>query len=135
MVFRCCRVGLAVLAGFLLFLSGCAPKHVKQLGPFPIGLSYNNGSCQQNGSSGVIDVPSDQSVTYQGAIALNQFQLQFSSCPFESCPITSNNGAPANAGQPKPGTANNTYYYSSITINGQQCNGVQSMGVRIRGGP
>jgi hypothetical protein len=129
----CRRLTLAVVVAFLVLLMGCHhTSPVAQLGPLNINLSYNNGSCQQNGSSGVIDVYQNQSVTYQGATVLSQFQVQFATCPFSSCPVTSPNGAPVTPGQPNPGTAGNTYYYSSVMINNQPCNGVGAMGLRIK---
>ena len=135
MTLRYYRIALAVLSGFLLLLSGCGPKNVKQFGPAYVNLSYNGGNCTQNGGTGVVDLYQNQAVVYQGANTLSQFQVQFTTCPFSSCPVTSGNGAPVNIGQPNQGTIGNTYNYSSVTINNQQCNGVGSMGVRIRGGP
>ena len=127
----CRRLALAVVVAFLVFSLGCNHR-VKQLAPQTISLSYNNGNCTQNGGTAVVELDPTGSVTYQSATAVGQFQVQFTTCPFASCPITSSNGSPANAGQPKSGTAGNTYYYSSITIGNQPCNGLGAMGVRIR---
>jgi hypothetical protein len=131
---------LAVMASILAVLPGCHSNPTgQQQGPQYIMLTYNNGNCQQNGSSGVIDIWSSQSVIYQGASALNQFNIQFSgtSCPFaaSNCPVNSPNGNAINVGQPTGSAVNNTFYYSSITINNQTCNGVGSMGVRVKPGP
>src|SRR5579872_1249333 len=93
---------LALVAGLLIFVSNCrsTPSPPTALGPFYIMLTYNNGNCQQNGSTGMIDIPSDQNVIYQGATALTQFSVQFSICPFASgnCPVNSPNGSPMNVG-------------------------------------
>ena len=130
-----CRrlIVLAVVAGFLVFLPSC--KHnPTAVGPFYVMLTYNNGSCQQNGSSGVIDVPSNENVIFQGGAALTQFQIQFQSCPFAStaCPVNSPNGNSYNAGTPSSGAVGNTYNYTSMTINNQQCNMPGPMGMRIK---
>ena len=102
-------------------------------------LTYNNGNCQQNGSSGVIDVPTGQNVIYQGAAALSQFNIQFAggNCPFasSSCPVNSPNGTPINVGQANANAVGNTYYYSSMTIDNHQCTDGGAMGLRVKGGP
>jgi len=100
-------------------------------------LTYNNGNCQQNGSTGVIDVPSGQNVIYQGASALSQFNVGFSTCPFASgnCPVNSPNGTPMNVGQPTGSAVGNTYSYTGLTINNQTCTNGGQMGVRIKPGP
>ena len=129
---------LAVVAGLLVVLPGCHSSPTgQQQGPQYIMLTYNNGNCQQNGSSGVIDIWSSQSVIYQGASALTEFQIQFSSCPFAAanCPVNSPNGNAINVGQPTGSAVNNTYYYSSMMINNQQCTLAGPMGVRVRPGP
>ena len=127
-------LALAVLAAFLVGLTSC--QHVRAAQPVTqyISLSYNNGSCQQNGSSGVIDVVQNQTVVFKGATSVNQFQAQFTTCPFGSCPVSSPNGSPVNVGQPT-GTVNTTYNYSSMTINNQSCNNPGSMGLRVKSGP
>src|SRR5579863_3148138 len=95
---------LAVVAGLLLLLPGCHNKvPTGQQGPQYIMLTYNGGNCQQNGSTGVIDVWSSEPVIYQGASALNSFNIQFAgTCPYatENCPVSSPNGNPVNVGQP-----------------------------------
>ncbi len=126
---------LAAVAGLLIFLPGCKSTKPGGQGPQYVMLTYNNGNCQQNGSSGVIDVVPNQAVIYQGASALSQFQIQFSSCPFASCPVSSPNGNSVNVGQPNTGAAGNTYYYSGMTINNQQCNDIGPLGVRVWPGP
>ncbi len=131
----CCRwLGLAVVVTFLTSLAGCQHKP-NAVSPLYVNLSYNGGACQQNGSSGVIDVEVGQQVIYQGATAINQFEVQFATCPFSSCPVNSPNGSPVNAGAPIAGTTGNTYYYSGLTIGNQQCNQMGSMGLRIKPGP
>jgi len=127
-------LALAVLAAFLVGLTSC--QHVRAAQPVTqyISFSYNNGSCLQNGSSGVIDIVQNEPVVFKGTTSLNQFQAQFSSCPFSSCPVNSPNGSPVNVGQPT-GTVGTTYNYSSITINNQQCSGVGSMGLRVKSSP
>lgn len=128
---------LAVVTGLLVVLPGCHGPTGQQQGPQYIMLTYNGGNCQQNGSTGVIDLWSSENVIYQGASALNQFQVQFSTCPFASanCPVNSPNGSAVNVGQPSGSAVNNTYYYSSLTINNQNCTNSGALGVRIKGGP
>ena len=103
------------------------------MGPQYIMLTYNNGNCQQNGAA-VAEVDAQNAVIYQGAAAISQFNIQFQSCPFAStaCPVNSPNGSSINVGQPVPNAAGNYFGYTSVTIGGQQCNNVQSMGVRIK---
>ena len=127
-------LALAVLAASLVGLTSCQRTSAAQPATQTISLSYNNGSCQQNGSSGVIDIVQNQPVVFKGATSLNQFQAQFTTCPFSSCPVNSPNGSPVNVGQPT-GTVGTTYNYSSITINNQSCSGVGSMGLRVKSGP
>jgi hypothetical protein len=125
-------LALAVLAASLVGLTSCQRVTAAQPATQYVSLSYNGGSCQQNGSSGVIDISQSQPVVFQGATKLTQFQVQFTSCPLSSCPVNSPNGAAINAGQPT-GTVGTTYTYSSITINNQSCNsGVGSMGLRVK---
>lgn len=130
-------LALAVVTGLLILLPGCH-KPVGQQGPQYIMLTYNGGNCQQNGSTGVIDIWSNQAVIYQGASALNSFQIQFAGdCPFATgnCPVSSPNGNPINVGQPNGNAVNNTFYYSSMMINAQQCTDGGAMGLRVKGGP
>ena len=127
-------LALAVLAAFLVGLTSCQHVSAAQPAPQYISLSYNNGACQQNGSSGVIDIVQNQPVVFKGTTKLTQFQAQFTSCPFSSCPVNSPSGAAVNVGQPT-GTVGTTYNYSSITINNQSCSGVGSMGLRVKSTP
>jgi hypothetical protein len=125
-------LALAVLAASLVGLTSCQRTSAAQPATQYVSLSYNGGSCQQNGSSGVIDISQSQPVVFQGATKLTQFQVQFASCPLGSCPVNSPNGAAVNVGQPT-GTVGTTYNYSSITINNQSCNsGAGSMGLRVK---
>lgn len=125
-------LALAVLAASLVGLTSCQHVSAAQPATQYVSLSYNGGSCQQNGSSGVIEVSQSQPVVFQGATTLTQFQVQFTSCPLSSCPVNSPNGAAVNVGQPT-GTVGTTYNYSSITINNKSCNsGVGSMGLRVK---
>jgi hypothetical protein len=132
------RITLAVLVSLLVFLPACN-RHVpvKGEGPFYIMLVYNGGSCQQNGSMGTIDVPQDQPIIYQGATALSNFQIELQRCPFAAvnCPVNSPNGNSVNVGAPVPGSANTTFPYSAMTINGQACTDGAQMAIRVRGGP
>lgn len=129
-----CRrlVSMAVVAGFLVLLPGCHRETPTAVGPLYIMLTYNGGNCEQNGSTGVLDVYQNQSVIFQGASAVSQFQVQFDRCPFTSCPVNSPNGTPVNVGPPNANTAGNTYNYTSMTINNLQCNNPGPMGMRIR---
>lgn len=128
---------LAVVAGLLIFLADCRTPVRQQQEPFYIMLTYNNGSCQQNGSTGIIEIPSDQNVIYQGATALSQFSVQLPTCPFASgnCPVNSPNGNPMNVGQPTSNSKGNSYDYSGLMINNQQCTMGGPMGVRVKPGP
>ena len=129
---------LALVAGLFTFLASCrSTTPPTALGPFYIMLTYNNGNCQQNGSTGIIVIPSDQNVIYQGASALSQFSVQLPSCPFASgnCPVNSPNGSPMNVGQPTSNSKGNTYNYSGLMINNQQCTMGGPLGVRVKGGP
>src|SRR5512144_3138313 len=49
-------MALAVAAGFLVLLPSCHRGGPKGTGPQYIMLTYNNGTCQQNGGTGVVDV-------------------------------------------------------------------------------
>ena len=78
------------------------------------------------------------SPTQLGALGANpQFNVQFSSCPFASgkCPVNSPQGTSKNAGTPTAAAVNNTYYYSSVTVNNQSCNnGASTFGLHIKPG-
>ena len=127
-------LALALLVASLLALTGCQRVKANQ-NTQTISIKMNtDGTCQQNGSSGVIDINNTQPLIYQGAATLSQFQVQFSSCPFASCPVNSPTGAAVNVGVPT-GTVGTTYYLSAMTINNQQCKSVGSMGLRQKNGP
>jgi len=125
---------LALLVASLIGLTSCQRVSANQATQ-TVAISMNaDGTCTQNGSSGVIDLYKSQPVVYQGAATLQQFQVQFSTCPFGSCPVNSPSGAAVNVGAPS-GTVGTTYNLSSVTINNQTCKSVGSMGVRLKGGP
>ena len=129
-----CRrlIALAFVTGFLVFLPGCHRTPPTAAGPLTIALTIdNNGNCQQNGSTGAIDLAPGQSAIYQGASAVSQFQVQFTRCPFASCPVNSPNGASVNTGPPVPNAAGNTYLYSGMSINNRQCNNIGPLGLRV----
>jgi hypothetical protein len=94
-------------------------------------LTYANGNCEQNGSTGIIDVPKNQAVIFQGASVVSQFHIEFDRCPFASCPVDSPNGTPVNVGPPNANATGNTYHYTAMTINKMQCNDVGSLGMRV----
>ncbi|MGA2903678.1 MAG: hypothetical protein ABSD98_07595 [Candidatus Korobacteraceae bacterium] len=130
----CRRAALAVLAGFLLSLASCH-RATTQPEPLYIMLTFNAGTCQQNGSYGVIDVYQNQAVIYQNAAVLPEFQVRFAACPFASCPVNSPNGTSMNVGQPNSGTVGTTFNYTGMSINNQPCNDAEAMGVRIMPAP
>jgi hypothetical protein len=140
MTSRQVRFALPLLIAFLTILPGCQEHHpVGLVGPLTIKLANNNGQCTQNGSTGVIDVVEGQDITYELAVAgaNPQFDVQFSSCPFASakCPANSPQGTPQDVGTPTASAVNNTYYYSSVTVNNQACNnGASTFGLRIKPG-
>ena len=140
MTSRQVRFALPLLIAFLTILPGCQEHHpVGLVGPLTIKLANNNGQCTQNGSTGVIDVVEGQDITYELAVAgaNPQFDVQFSSCPFASakCPVNSPQGTPQDVGTPTASAVNNTYYYSSVTVNNQACNnGASTFGLRIKPG-
>ncbi|MGA2370269.1 MAG: hypothetical protein ACLP3R_24105 [Candidatus Korobacteraceae bacterium] len=131
MTSSCRRSALAVMAILLFFLPGChrAPK---DSGPLYIMLMFNAGACEQNGSSGVIDVYQDQTVIYQTAAELAEFQVRFAACPFASCPANSPHGTSVNMGQPNAGIVGTIFNYSGMTINNQSCNDAEAMGIHIK---
>ena len=130
-----CRSTIAVAAVIIgiVFLPGC---HSRQLTDQPqyIMLTFNGGSCQQNGSPGMIDVDKSRAVIYQGASLLRQFQVGFTTCPFVSgnCPVNSPNGDSMNVGKPNPGTAGSTFMYSSLSMDNQPCTNFAQMGLRVK---
>ena len=140
MTSRQVRFALPLLIAFLTILPGCQEhRPVGLVGPLTIKLANNNGQCTQNGSTGVIDVEEGQDVTYDLAVAgaNPQFDVQFSSCPFASakCPANSPQGTPQDVGTPTASAVNNTYYYSSVTVNTLPCNnGAGTFGLRIKPG-
>ncbi|HLI63993.1 MAG TPA: hypothetical protein VKV05_11370 [Terriglobales bacterium] len=127
-------VAVAILAVGLLLLSGCHRSPEKSPLVY-IMLTYNGGVCEQNGSSGIVDVSPNQAVVYQGAAPLSEFQVRFATCPFASCPVDSPYGTSENVGRPNPGTAGGTFQYSGLTMNNQPCQNAGVMGVRITSGP
>ena len=127
-------LALALLVASLICLTSCQRVSANQ-NTQTVAVAMNaDGTCTQNSSSGVIDLYKSQSVTYQGPSNSTQFQVQFSTCPFGSCPVSSPSGTAVNAGTPT-GTIGTTYNLSSMTINNTQCKTVGSMGVRLKGGP
>ena len=125
---------LAALAALLICFTSCQRVSANQNNQTITIAMNGDGTCTQNGSSGVIDVYKNQPVVYQGATALTEFQVGFSTCPFSSCPVSSPSGTAVNVGAPT-GTAGTTYNLSSMTINNQQCKSMGAMGVRIKNGP
>ena len=100
-----------------------------------ITLASNNGTCTQNGSTpSVIDISASQdTITYQTAVAVSQFQISFpGNCPFTSCPVTSPTGAAVTVQVNPNAVSNNPYMYSSVTLGNLQCNNPQQLGVRVR---
>ena len=140
MTSRQVRFALPLLIAFLTILPGCQENHpVGLVGSLTIKLANNNGQCTQNGSTGVIDVEEGQDVTYELAVAgaNPQFDVQFSSCPFASakCPVNSPQGTPHDVGTSTAASVNNTYYYSSVTVNTLPCNnGAGTFGLHVRPG-
>jgi hypothetical protein len=132
MMSRSSWLARAAFVGLLVLLTSC---HRATAGTQYISLSNDGGTCKQNGSTGVVDVSADDKVVYQGAAAVSQFQVQFDTCPFASCPVTSANGSPVDMGKPNAGAAGKTFNYTGLTINNQPCNLPGPMGLRVRGGP
>lgn len=128
------RCLLAIVVSLLLFLPSCH-RNTTQSGPQYIMLTFNNGACEQNGSTDLVEISPDQPLIYQGAASLNQFEVQFNACPFGSCPVNSPHGTSMNVGQPNPGTAGKTFNYTGMTINNQSCSNGGAMGLRIKSGP
>ena len=135
MILRTSRIVLAFFVGVLTFSTSCHHVNAKQLEKQVISLSYNGGTCQQNGQSGIVDILPDQLVVFQGASAVSQFEVDFAKCPFGTCPVKSPTGAPANAGQPAASATGKTFNYTGLTIDNKKCNLVSPMGLRIRPGP
>jgi len=127
---------VVVVLGLLMPLVGCH-RQAAATGPQYIMLIYNDGSCEQNGSTGIIDIAANQPVIYQGATAQSQFKIQFTSCPLTAgnCPVNSPNGLSVNVGLPAANAAGSTFMYSGMSIDNEPCNDAQSMGVRIRPSP
>ncbi len=116
---------LAVLAVLLICTAGY--QHVSAQPPniTTITLSYNGGSCQQNGAASAVSVPAGGSVNYTAGDS-TPFSVSFSSCPFgNKCPVTQTTGTVTAT------SATGTYNYSGVTINGQSCNNPGAMGVRV----
>lgn len=118
----------------LLLLLGCH-RTTQSFEPQYIMLTLDGGACEQNGSNGVVEVVANQPVIFQGATGdLSQFQIDFSNCPFASCPVTSPAGDSANVGKPTPASADSTFHYTDMTIDHQRCNDTENMGLRVRPG-
>lgn len=134
------RLALPVLLALLIVLPACKKEQpVQGSSSLTIKLANANGQCTQNGSTGVIDVEQDQDVTYELDVAgaNTQFNVQFSSCPFASgkCPADSPQGTAQDMGTPTASAVNNTYYYSSVTVNNQTCtNGSGTLGLHVKPG-
>jgi hypothetical protein len=93
-----------------------------------------DNTCQQNESTGNVQVASGQNVTYQGgAVALSQFEVVFpaTSTPFASAVISSPTGAATSAGA-FSGTANTPFAYKSLTINNRTCSNPGSLGLIMK---
>jgi len=121
-----------VIPALLLLLPGCH-RNTESFEPQYIMLTFNGGACEQNGSNGVVEVIANQPVIFQGATAmLTQFQIDFSNCPFASCPVSSPAGDSANVGKPTPGSAGTTFHYAGMTIDHERCNDTENMGLRVR---
>jgi hypothetical protein len=141
MTSRYMQFGIALAVCSCLFLPACNREKggggISQTGTLYISLSIAaapDNTCQQNGSTGNVQVASGQNVTYQGgAAALSQFDVVFpaTSTPFASAVISSPNGAATSAGA-FSGTANTPYAYSSLTINNRQCSNPGSLGLIMR---
>ena len=125
-----CRLGLGLCLPLLL-LAGCHKK-TSESGPQYIMLTFNNAACEQNGSTGILEISPEQPVVYQAAATLRQFEVRFAACPFTSCPVSSPHGMSMNIGPPNPGTAGTTFNYSGMTINGEPCNNGATLGIRIK---
>jgi hypothetical protein len=95
-------------------------------------LTFNGGTCEQNGSSGVIDVYQKQAVIYEAAAILTNFQVEFAACPFNSCPVSSPHGTSVNVGKPIAGAIGMTFNYRGLTIDNQNCTNAAQMGLRIK---
>ena len=140
MTSRHMQFGIALAVCSCLFLPACNREKggggLGQAGTLYISLSIAaapDNTCQQNGSTGNVQVASGQNVTYQGgAAALSQFKVVFpAAIPFSSAVIDSPNGAATSAGAFN-GTANTAYTYSSLTINNRQCSNPGSLGLIMR---
>lgn len=122
-----------VLTAALGLVSGCH-KTPAESGPLYILLMYNGGDCNQNGATNIVDIYPNQAVIYQGATAQSEFRIDFASCPLAAgnCPVNSPNGTSVNVGNPIASAVGSTFMYTGMTIDGQPCKDVESMGVRVR---
>jgi len=125
-----CLIGVMACLSLLL-LPGCHKK-TSESGPQYIMLTFNNAACEQNGSTGIIEISPNQPVVYQAAAVLSQFEVRFAACPFTSCPVSSPHGTSMNIGAPNPGTAGTTFSYSGMTIDHEPCRNGATLGVRIK---
>jgi hypothetical protein len=127
------RGALLLLVSIVFPLANCR-RQSGERGPLYIMLTYNGGACEQNGSEGIIDIYQDQPVVYQTAAELTQFKVQFTACPFASCPVNSPHGTSVNVGAPNAGMAGTTFNYSGMSMNNEQCKDAASMGVHVSPG-
>lgn len=127
------RIAVAAVVILFVFLPGCH-SHQSSDEPQYIMLTFNGGSCQQNGSTGIIDVEKGQAVIYQGASILRQFRVGFATCPFVAgdCPVDSPNGNSMNLGKPNPNAAGSTFMYSGLSMDNQPCTNSGQMGLRVK---
>jgi hypothetical protein len=125
---------LAVLLVLAVLLSGCHKTPADSSEPQYIMLTYNAGNCEQNGSTGIVDINASQAVIYQGATNQTEFKIDFTSCPLSAgnCPVNSPNGTSMNVGPPMANAAGSTFMYRSMTVDNLPCKGAQNMGVRVR---
>jgi hypothetical protein len=128
------RMAVAVAICLLIPLAGCQRKSSRPSGPLYIMLTFNSGACEQNGSTGIIEINSNQAVVYEGAAILGKFQVQFADCPFASCPVNSPNGTPVNVGAPNAAYAGMTFNYTGFSIDDHPCTNARQLGVRVRPG-
>jgi len=126
------RTAIAAAVVLVCCLAGCHSQPASDE-PQYIMLTYNGGSCQQNGSPGMLDVRQGQAVIYQGASQLRNFQVGFADCPFiaGNCPVKSPNGNSINVGKPNADTGGSTFMYSSLTIDNEPCTNAAQMGVKV----
>lgn len=100
-----------------------------------ITLGCNSGTLTQavgGNPTTTVEVGSGDTVTYQSAVAVGQFSVNFSNgCPFSSCPVNSATGAAVSAGQPTAGSVNGTFTYGNVTFGGNGCNNPAGLGIHV----